>query len=251
MFRKICFFVLAVAGVSVAVLGCEDTVTPQSSKSPSSILDQTPRADGEAEAVALWLSGELVAPQSTYEKVHNGLDAVRRDFGDSIPALTRTYFVAPWVPGELLLILTEDAWAALRRGEYHDLDSLNAYYRATKVDTSLIPSFRLMIVQFEGRLHPERLAEAYAKVPSLERADPNGQWNNTSDVYPWLAGDGMTFLFREGWGDCPSGCIYNQFWYFRVNGENAEYVGTFVAREDPVPPWWEEAKTAFDAKRGG
>jgi hypothetical protein len=228
--------------------GCDSSTSP--SKQVRSVFDLTPRENSEAEAAALWLSGDLVAPTDLYEDLLDGYSRIRSAIGDSINELDHVVFVSPWMPGELLVKLTEDAIVELRRGEYHDLDSLNAYYRVAKIDTHMIDFIGWMHLFFEGRLHPERLAEAYSPVPSLLYAEPNGMWNNQADNYPWLIDGGISYLFRNGWGDCPSGCIYNQFWYFKVfeGVDDVEYLGTFVLREDPEPDWWPEARRAYDAK---
>lgn len=229
-------------------LGCDSSTSP--SKQVRSIFDLTPRDNFEAEAAALWLSGDLVAPTDLYDDLLLGYSRIGSAFADSIPELNHVVFVSPWMPGELLVKLTEDAIDELRRGEYHDLDSLNAYYHIAEIDTHLIDFIGWMHLKFEGRLHPERLAEDYGEVPSLLFAEPNGIWNNQADNYPWLIDGGISYLFRNGWGDCPAGCIYNQFWYFKVPEKFGaiEYLGTFVPREDPEPDWWAEAKRAFDAK---
>lgn len=57
---------------------------------------------------------------------------------------------------------------------------------------------------------------------------------------PWLEGDEIVlrrsgtklfFVFKRGWGDCPSGCIYNHFYYFEVDTK----AGTIVNRGE-LPP---------------
>ncbi len=229
-------------------IGCDSSTSP--SKQVSSIFDLTPRDNPEAEAAALWLSGDLVAPTDLYEELFSGYSRIRGAYADSIPELNQVTFVSPWMPGELLLKLTDDAIAELRRGEYHDLDSLNTYYRVAEIDTHLIDFIGWMHLIFEGRLHPERLAEEYGQVPSLLMAEPNGTWSNQADNYPWLIDGGISYLFRYGWGDCPAGCIYNQFWYFKVREISGyvEYLGTFVSGEGPEPDWWAEARAAYDAK---
>ena len=231
-------------------ISCDDPVRPRRTPQPSSILDNTPREDYESEAAALWLSGDLVAPDTLYENLRLGFNRIRDAYRDSIPELDRVSFVAPWIPRELLIKLTESARRALRLGEYHDLDSLNTYYRVVEIDTTLLDFISWAHLIFEGRLHPERLVEFYRQVESLEYVEPNGSWNNTRDNYPWLIQDGISYLFREGWGDCPSGCIDNRFWYFKVYENTIDYLGTFVRRTDPYPYWWDEAKVAYEAKYG-
>jgi hypothetical protein len=225
--------------------GCDSSTSPTKKVNP----DLTPRENAEAENAALWLSGELVAPTDLYEELFAGYSRIRAAYSDSIPELDQVMFVPPWMPGELLIKPTEDAIAELRRGEYHDLDSLNAFYGIAEVDTHLVRIGWIQLI-FEGRLHPERLADEYEQVPSLLSAVPNGIIANQADNYPWEIDGGVSYLFRYGWGDCPAGCIYNQWWYFKVReGEDEiEYLGTFVSPDDPKPDWWTEARRAYDAK---
>ena len=53
----------------------------------------------------------------------------------------------------------------------------------------------------------------------------------------------MSYVFRNGWGDCPAGCIYNEHWYFTVAGDQPFFVGYYPEYQGgPAPPWWEEAR---------
>lgn len=240
-------WLVALALILCVGVGCDGTSVTGSQESGSQ-LDDTPRGNGEAEDAALWLSGELVAPEDLYKELRAGYKAIRARFAHEIPSLDRVTFVAPWVSGRLLVKLSDEDQERLRRGEYTDLDDLNSTYCVAKVDTSLL---RLRWVQliFEGRLHPDRLAEIYREVESLESVSPNGKWNNRYGNYPWIVENTLTFLFREGWGDCPAGCFGHRFWYFRVKGGHVEYVGTYTT-EEPKPDWWDEASSAYLAMTG-
>jgi hypothetical protein len=104
--------------------------------------------------------------------------------------------------------------------------------------------------RFAGRWHPERLAEAYGAVPSVDYAEPNGQWNNRCNVYPYKRETGFTFLVRYGWGDCPAGCIHNRFSYFRVIDGQIVWIGSWVRFDDPKPEWWEEGMAGWACFHG-
>ena len=213
--------------------GCSDTST-----NPHA----APR-NREAESMALYVSRELVAPQDLYEELLASLAFVRETWKDSIPDLDGIFFVPPWVPGQLLIQLTEEAEERYREGTYTDLDSLHTEFRLDSCSMGYSGSLRCV---FKGLLHPERLAEAYKTVSSVVYAEPNGILFNTFNVYPWVLDTGRTFLFRNGWGDCPSGCIFNRYSYFKEIDGAWEWIGTFVHREDPEPDWWEEARIARD-----
>jgi hypothetical protein len=101
-----------------------------------------------------------------------------------------------------------------------------------------------IILSFEGRLHPERLAELYMKIPSVVSAGPNHFFGDWSNVYPWFIDDGLSYLFREAWGDCPSGCMYSCYWYFEATISGVNSIGTWCP-PGPEPEWWEEAKIAL------
>jgi hypothetical protein len=80
-------------------------------------------------------------------------------------------------------------------------------------------------------------------LPGVEVTSPNfiaGDWSN---VYARQTQDGLTYLFRKGWGDCPSGCIYSEYWYFSFDGDQPVFVGHWAPTVEPEEPdWWEEAR---------
>lgn len=210
----------------------------------------TPRADREAEEAALWLSGEHFAPADLYQTIHDDLAAIRTGYLDSIPSLAVT-FTPWWITSQVAVKFTDDARDRFLAREPNDVDSLNVVFHATHLDT-----FRLKgtsywtLIDFAGRQHPERLGEAYEAQDDVVWGEPNGWIGDWSNVYPWRKGDGMTYLFRHGSGDCPAGCIDNIFWYFRRANGVTEYVGTFDWWADPEPDWWDEAKVAYYTFRG-
>lgn len=55
----------------------------------------------------------------------------------------------------------------------------------------------------------------------------------------------MTYLFRQAWWECPMGCVFNQYWYFRCGAETLEFVGFWDEDGgEEEPDWWEGASTA-------
>jgi hypothetical protein len=238
---RIAITLCALAILSISCSG--DPLKPRRGAAPNP-LDQTPRENYEAEVVALTLSGQLVAPQDLYEEARDGLDTLRSLYNDSIPELQQIYFRPCWVPGEVTGLLTESAPAEMRAGTYTEMDSLNAALRLVETDTTSF-SFRPEVIYFdltfEGRLHPDLVAEMYEDLPSVEYASAGGCFGDASQYYPWLIEGGVSYLFEKAWGDCPSGCIYSEFWYFRVIDDNVEYVGHWDPQSEPRPEWWAEA----------
>jgi hypothetical protein len=190
--------------------------------------------------MALWLSEDLRAPSHLYNTIVVQLSAIRREFDERIPQVG-IGFRPPWVPGMILLKVTDEAKELLRRGEYRDLDSLNSALELAEMDTSLLGAINVIDLTFEDHLHPERLSEMYERIPTVVRAAPNGYIGDSSNAYPWGQGSHITYLFREAWGDCPSGCIVSRYWYFECSGGDFSYVG-YWGGSTPEPEWWEEAE---------
>ena len=82
----------------------------------------------------------------------------------------------------------------------------------------------------------ERAALSYAGLEGITHVEPNFALGDGSDIEAaWV--DGAWYLmFREAWGDCPSGCLYSALHYFieregeveRVARERAANIATFA-----------------------
>ncbi|HEX5132782.1 MAG TPA: hypothetical protein VFX92_09875 [Candidatus Krumholzibacteria bacterium] len=229
----------------VASCGDEDRATNPPPPQDQSTIDDTPRENREAEVAALWMAGELFAPGKLYEELRDDLSAIRDEYLDSIPE-TAIQFFPPWVVTQLIILPDNATWDKIRGGEPNPVDSLNVIFHATGLDT-LRFSWLWGLISYEGRLHPQRLAEIYAAQPGVIVAEPNGYGGDWDNMYPWKHDGHMTYLFRSGYGDCPAGCIFSDFWYFRRVDGHTEYVGAYSTENDPMAPdWWDEAKTAYD-----
>ncbi|MCK5613660.1 hypothetical protein KAR91_67970 [Candidatus Pacearchaeota archaeon] len=247
--RNLSAFTALILILSLCASSCDDATAPKEKTPGLSAVIDYPRPDREAEEAALWLSGELEAPEELYISIRSDLALIRGNYLPIIPEVGITFF-PPWVPGMLLLGVTDEAKQQIRLGVYHDLDSLNTYYHLAAMDTSR--NINYVKLTFKGRLHPKILSIPYGAVPSVIYAEPNGFGGDWSNVYPWTYDGGITYLFRKGEGDCPAGCIDSYFWYFRVSDASiVEYVGTWKLRDQPEPHWWAEARVAFDHFRYG
>ena len=136
----------------------------------------------------------------------------------------------------------------LRTDPAYALDAMGA----AEVDSRrLAVGKNYVFIYFVGRKHPQRLAEQYMSVAGVTGAYPDGWIGDRPNVYPWYIPDGMSYLVRDAFDDCPAGCIENIFHYFkRVNGQT-EYVGSYHLAAQPEPAWWAEAKVPFYVYLGG
>lgn len=203
----------------------------------------SPKDNEEAELIALCLSGDLVAPDTLYNQVLSDLTAIRSTFGDNFEPINRITFVPPWVAGCIIISFNDTTAQKVANGEYYAWNKLNIRYEVTEIDTSLVDSIGFAVLWFKGRLHPLPLAELYGVLPGVRYTDPNGRLGDSPNVYPRQTGDGITYLFRDAWGDCPAGCIYSEYWYFVFEGNQPVFIGHWARHENPEEPaWWDEAK---------
>ena len=236
--------------LAVVVLTCDSSDPPASAGAKVNETVEFGRENAEAELAALWLSGELTAPKALYQTIKDDLSDIRAAYTDSIAEL-EIEFVPPWEPSQVLVGFTESGVERLRAGDYPEFDELNDLFHLAELDTKFHWHSPLAILTFEGRQHPARIAAPYESFDDVRYAEPNGFVGDWGNVYPWWLDEGISYLWRDAWGDCPAGCINSRFWYFRVTDAGIEYVGTFEKWVDPEPPWWGEAKAAYFRYRTG
>jgi hypothetical protein len=230
-------------------LGCSDSATRPGVGLPP---DST---SVEAQQMALFLSGQLQPPGNLSLQIDRELQGIRGGFASSYPVLDSLNFLCPWIPGMILVQFTPEAAQQIRTGSYHAWDENNQSLGLSWFHLSAYDSLRVYFVtlSFTPLLHPRRLAELYSTLPGALDAGPGGGYFDHSNVYPRQTGQGMSYLFRKAWGDCESGCIASEFWYFTLENGAPHFVGHWAPLQDPTPPaWWPEARLnreAFDAER--
>ena len=194
--------------------------------------------------MALYLSGELVAPNNLREQVSQDLAAIRSEFGEEFPAVNRISFRLPWRPSSILVDLDDATAEEVANGEYHAWDELNEMYEVTDINQLQITP--TVVLDFEGMLHSGRLAERYADLPGVVQTWPNSIGGDGPTIYPRQTGNATSYLFRDAWGDCPAGCIYSEYWYFVCGGNQAAFIGHWARHANPeVPDWWDEVKDEY------
>ncbi len=231
--------------LSLVLVSCSN---PYSSLSKHD-FELTSEDNEEAELIALCLSGEIVAPDNLCDQVLMDLANIRSAFGDKFEPIKSIRFRPPWVAGCLFVGFYSSAAEMVANGEYHAWDELNMEYQVTEIDTTDI-SNNWVIMYFKDKLNPRHLSGLYAGLQGVRYAEPNMWFGGSYNVYPRQTMRGISYLFSEGWGDCPSGCIHHRYWYIVVELNRPIFIGYWFPDEDPVkPPWWREAKWNIDLFR--
>jgi len=233
------------------VLACSDDPVSQHALPTTPGHPDAIALNREADEAALWLSGELTSPGALYTTIASDLAAIRAQYSTAVPAVA-VEFTAWWLPSELIVYVNDDLKQKILTHQATPLDEMNSAMGAAEVDSRrLAVGKNYVFIYFVGRKHPQRLAEQYMSVAGVTGAYPDGWIGDRPNVYPWYIPDGMSYLVRDAFDDCPAGCIENIFHYFkRVNGQT-EYVGSYHLAAQPEPAWWAEAKVPFYVYLGG
>jgi hypothetical protein len=218
------------------LLGCSKTSTEPEEEPP------LVESSEEAQLVALCLSNSLRPPDTLSSRVQTELDSIRALFGSVHVVVDSVRFTPPWEPSCILVEFDEETAELVLQGDYHAWDDLNEEYGITEINERLLDSMELATLHFEGVLHPRHLAALYDSLPGVRYVHMNHRIGDWSCIYPRFAEDKITYLFREGWGDCPSGCIYDRYTYFVFVEDQPSLVGVWTPSEVPGEPcWWAEA----------
>ncbi|RKU09420.1 hypothetical protein C6502_12955 [Candidatus Poribacteria bacterium] len=132
---------------------------------------------------------------------------------------------------EILKELIEDKQGQIRFETGNaDFDALNAKLGLQNV----ILSWDLFLY-FDRHLNLRTAIEAYSKVEGVRQVLRNPAVGDSNDIDAFKQGATWYVIFRNGWGDCPSGCIYRELFCFTVMGTAVERIPT--AQAQTMPPF--------------
>lgn len=169
----------------------------------------------EAELLALEVSAELLPPAPLVAEITSDLIEIRSHY--PFLAEFQIYARGDWSAGDLFLKVDPATATAVANGQPSALDPLNDVYGPiVEVDT-FGPDW--VFYRFSLPYHPVRLGEIYLDLPEVILAQPNFEYGDGSDIQVEQPG---LYWFTFGWGDCPSGCLYEHHWRIQVDsGETA------------------------------
>ena len=232
------FFVLALYLIS----SCGGN--PTASEKPVNPLDLTPRENAEAEEAALFLSGDLIAPQDMYKRLLHGFSLLRDKYSDSIPEVNIP-FILPTSTSIFKLGMSDSAAIEFRVNNYDAWDSLNALYSFSVSDTNTFPwGFRVWL-KSNGRYNLHDICDMYDMLPGIDWTYPGYYGDDRPITFPWIDSVGnLVFLVRDAWGDCPAGCDHGHLFYFKMRSGDIEFIGDWgpygPESHPPEPDWMDE-----------
>lgn len=214
-----------------------DGLTPLATRGE---IASTPRADAEAEMLALEASGAFIAPTALYEQIRADLAAIR----SAHPAMQSIRAWPSWLADIIFVRFDPEGREAVKRGAYSAWNCLNAYYWNASVDLEFIDFIDTAGVRTAGRYNGPSLAAEYARLPNVIHTEPNQYVNDNSDVCVTVEDARRFYIFDNGFpydpeSDCAAGCILHEYAGFEVNATEVTKLGSYYLdrnQSDPPPP---------------
>ena len=178
------------------------------------------------------------------DEIEQVLSAVRAAY----PSMNEIHAVTDLIPGVIVVSLERDFYEIVRnkiqdkQGQirfetgYAEFDALNAKLevQAVYLGSSI---GRHLVLYFHNHLNLNVAGEAYSMVEGVERAYPESTLGISTDIKAFKQGQTWYVIFRNAWGDCPAGCIYQELFCFTVTGTDVEMIPT--AQAQTMPPFQE------------
>ncbi len=170
--------------------------------------------------------GELIA------EIEQILSQIR----DAYPAMMEIGVRETHQPRTLLIGLKPDLFeavsrlandrggSAVPRTGHVGFDTLNASLGLQAVE----PLSRLpggpVIFHFGEHLNIDAAIRAYTAIEGVEYAEPDTFLGDGSDIDAYKSRGTWNFVARKAWGDCPSGCMYQELFFFTVEGGEVDQI---------------------------
>jgi hypothetical protein len=203
-----------------------------------------PDGFSDAQVVAANFYPGLLAPDSLVSRVGHDLALIRQ----AVPFLATAHHwpdpgppAGTGPPGGIIVHLTAEAAARFIAGTHDGMNALHAQFGMPNIFQLSAQGFALC---FMAPYRFDDLVPLYEVIDGVFDVDALPVIGDGSKIR--LQEDG-TYLFRYAWGDCPSGCIYQHIWVFRVTGETVELLeeyGTPLPVK-VVPSTWGLLKSLF------
>ena len=107
-----------------------------------------------------------------------------------------------------------------------ELDKLNEKYgvKSWQSNIGLRESYGTMKLNFDIPMDVATLKDIYESLPVVENIYYSPTMGDGDEIFFLPKGDSLHFVFKHGWGDCPSGCINNHYFYYTYIIDNQKVI---------------------------
>jgi len=224
--------------IIVILSSCEILFNPDSDNEQRITLEYSKADSTEAVEFAIWLSGELEAPDSLVSELLYNLNYLRYKYGNDYPIVNDAgRFLPPWKLDRVLCNVDSATASLINDDAYTSWDILPL---SLQPDTMLRYPDILgwCSIGFDEMYHPRRLAEIYSTLPGFLICAPSiyGFVGGAGfHFFPGLHGGAISYLYPS-----PAGMI-QYYYYFRYQGDEPTLIGIWDISNESEPDWWPEA----------
>ena len=205
-----------------------------------------PAAIGEARVLAERIlrrqSDRLLFEEAPRNALIREIGQVLARVRECYPALATIRVRHRRSPVTLLLGVETGLFDAIARGRDESgvsgngaFDALNAKLGVRKI--RLFPSLRMVALETGPRVNVDAAMKAYLAMDGVISAEPDARPGDGPDIGAAMSGGLWHVVLRQAWGDCPSGCMNAELFFFTVDGGDVR----------PVEPRGARGMAAFSA----
>ena len=187
-------------------------------------------------------SGDLLLDSGKRHALAGEIEQVLSRIRDAYPVVADIAVRQTHVPGALLIGMKpglseivshaiDDATGPVALYTGHAVfDALNAQLGLSAVKL-FTPHFSSGTFYFNEHLNIGEAIRTYSKLEGIEFAEPDFFLVDGADVDASKSQGSWQVVVRNAWGDCPSGCIYEELFFFTVKGADIEQIERAQAME--------------------
>ena len=212
---------------------------------------EPPMASTEADILARRI---LLQPGSSFrldpQKAHALADEIERVLSrirDAHPVVKGVTVRERFDPWSLILGLEPDLYGKVSRAAsllsveggpvplhtgHEPFDTLNTESGLAAME--LLSFLSSAVLYFNKPVNPFISPLQYSSVEGVEYAEPDFQLGDGPDVEVSRSQGIWYAVFRRAWGDCPSGCIESELFFFIVEGDEVERIESVQAMDMPM-----------------
>ncbi len=156
-------------------------------------------------------------------------------------------FIPPWYFGGISLVLDSAEHRKAVEGSHPALQKA-----ISQLDGTFMVGFPewpdslywFDAVRFEGRLNAKRAAERFVGIEGVRGVGTNPRAGDYPLILPLYGSVERRYCYMFSWGDCPSGCLNSNWYYFRITNLGAELIDSVHSGPNVQYPAW--ADTVYD-----
>ena len=129
-------------------------------------------------------------------------------------------------------LLDDESESVPLRTGHEQFDTLNTKYGLAAIEPYY--SLSVAIFYFNKPIHPLLSLLDYVAIEGVESAELNARVGDGPDIEVSRSQGTWYVVFRKAWGDCPSGCIDSELFFFTVQEDEIERFEFVQAMDIPM-----------------